>query len=263
MDPKEKFVLFVKGAFMGMADIVPGVSGGTIALITGIYERLIEAIESIKLRSPGDIDLGFLVPLGLGVAISFLLVSRVILFLVSSYEGPVYSFFFGLILASAIVVYRRTSKLDLKDLTFSVFGFVVAFLVVGLEYFQLFHSPAVLFLSGFLAICAMLLPGVSGSFVLLLLGQYEYMLGAIHNFQAQYLEIVVFLGGCFTSLFAFSRFIGWLLENHENLTFSFLVGLMLGALRLPVAKISSYGSLGVIVPGVFGLLVVLSLEELS
>jgi len=263
MDLKEKLVFFLKGAFMGLADIVPGVSGGTIALITGIYERLIEAIESIKLKNWRGVDFGFLLPLGLGITVSFLLVSRVILFLLARYESSIYAFFFGLILASAVAVHRRASKLDVRDLTFSFFGFVVAFLVVGLEYFQLFHSPVVLFSSGFLAICAMLLPGVSGSFVLLLLGQYEYMLGAIHNFQAQYIEVLVFLGGCFTSLFAFSRFIGWLLENYENVAFSFLVGLMLGALRLPAVKISDYGSLAVVGSGMAGLLLVLALEELS
>ncbi|MFP4045827.1 MAG: DUF368 domain-containing protein [Candidatus Aenigmatarchaeota archaeon] len=267
MKLKERLEYFFDGICMGLADIIPGVSGGTIALIIGIYERLIETIESVSPKKWREIDYGFIVPLGLGIAAAFLAASRVILFLLHNYESPVYAFFFGLISASAILVYRRTSRLQWKTLASLVAGFLVAFLVVGVEYFSLVHSPPVLFFSGFLAICAMLLPGVSGSFMLLMVGQYEYMLGALQNVSAHWTEITVFMLGALTSLFTFSRVIGWFLENHEEMTLTFLTGMMIGALRLPATKIklslTVTNILSVLIPLGIGVSAVLLLERKS
>lgn len=264
MELKQRLKLFLKGVFMGMADIVPGVSGGTIALITGIYERLIEAIDSIKPTDLSTVDFKFLIPVGLGVVTAFFLVSQVILTLLESFQSFIYAFFFGLILASAVVVYRRTSHVDIKTISSSLLGFVIAFVIAGMESLALMHGPLIIYFSGFLAICAMLMPGVSGSFVILLLGQYEYMLNAIHNINAYFTEVSVFLLGCITSVATFPRLVDWFLGNYKEVTFSFLIGLMIGALRLPVIKISFQNNLiGSVISGVFGLSLVLILERLS
>lgn len=264
MDLREKSVFFLKGICMGLADIVPGVSGGTIALITGIYERLIEAIESIKPGGKNKIDLEFLLPLGAGIIIAFILASRVILFLLETYRSYIFSFFFGLIAASAIVVYRRTAEHTKKTLLLSLVGFIFSFYVVGLESLSLMHGVPMVFISGFLAICAMLLPGISGSFVLLFLGQYEYMLNVLHSVSSHWQTLTVFVTGAVVSLFTFSRTVGWFLRKDEEGTLAFLIGLMVGALRLPASKISPgftlLNTVGLLVCGVGGLLFVIIIE---
>lgn len=265
MDLKEKLIFFLKGICMGLADIVPGVSGGTIALITGIYERLIEAIESVDPRDLKSVDVSFLAPLASGIILAFLVASKVILFFLHTFESYVFAFFFGLILASAAVVHRRTSRVDSKTVAFGVLGFVVSFYVIGLEYLSLIHTPPMIFFSGFLAICAMLLPGVSGSFILLFLGQYEYMLNALQSFGAYWEELLIFISGAVFSLFTFSRIIGWFLEKDEATTLSFLVGLMVGALRLPLSRITvaltPINLVAVLMSGGVGLVLVTWLER--
>lgn len=265
MKLREELEFFFKGLGMGLADIVPGVSGGTIALITGIYERLIQAIESVDLRKIKKIDYRFLVPLGLGIIVAFLLASKVILFLLNNYQSYIFAFFFGLILASAVMIYKRTAGFNRETVLFLVLGFLFAFFFVGLEPLGMVHTSPMLFVSGFLAICAMLLPGVSGSFLLLFLGQYKYMLAALQNIGSQYIDIAVFLAGAGLSLFSFSRLIGWLLKNQESKTLSFLTGLMVGALRLPVSKITvtlnPFNTLLILVFGVVGVGIVFLAEE--
>lgn len=249
---------FLKGISMGLADIIPGVSGGTIALILGIYERLIFAIESIDLgfippllRSLSDgeyfeeaksrfysIDFEFLIPLGGGVGSAFLIASRVIPFALDNYPAYIYSFFFGLILASAVFVYNRVKEPCLESFSFGLVGFAFAFIFTGLESIVLQHSWPVILLAGYLAICAMLLPGISGSFMVLFLGQYEYMLDALHSFQAYWIQILIFLAGGVLSLLTFPRVISRLLEDYRGKMLFFLAGLMIGALRLPLARAS-------------------------
>lgn len=265
MGLKEKLSFFLKGVCMGLADIVPGVSGGTVALITGIYERLIEAIESVDPRDLKSVDVGFLAPLASGIVLAFLAASKVILFFLHRLESYVFAFFFGLILASAVMVYRRTSRVDLKTAAFGILGFVVSFYIVSLEHLSLIHTLPMIFFSGFLAICAMLLPGVSGSFVLLFLGQYEYMLNALQKFGTYWNRLLVFIAGALFSLFTFSRVIGWSLEKDEATTLSFLTGLMVGALRLPLSRISvaltPISVPGILVSGGAGLALVTWLER--
>lgn len=273
---KERLTIFLKGCFMGLADIVPGVSGGTIALITGIYSRLIEAIRSIDPSIPlralqgdreeakrrfGAVDLPFLVPLGAGMLGAFLLASFFLDSAVNQYPEATYSFFFGLILASAVLIFKRQNGENLKKFfEAGLFGFLLAFWITGLGKPgepPLPHTYPVIFFSGALAICAMVLPGISGAFVLLLLGQWEKMVLALRQFTGQWPKLLVFGLGGVTSILAFSRLVSHLLKNYRDRTMGFLAGLMVGALRRMFGVITSEmsGAIGIqslAVPLIFG-----------
>jgi len=272
----ETFLIFLRGLFMGTADVIPGVSGGTIALITGIYERLIHAISKIDFRFilyllEGDIksfkenikkeiDFQLFVPLLLGIGLAILTMSKVISFLLVNYTALTYAFFFGLILASANFVYKHVDAFSLKNIVFLIIGFIFALLFVGLNPIQANHSLPVIFLSGTVAICAMILPGISGAFILLLLNQYEYMIKILNNFQV--LEIITFGFGALIGILSFSRILDFLLNNHKSITMAFLVGLMLGTLRLPYQKIATTmdSFLPVLVSAVVAFILVFILE---
>ena len=220
LDFKEIILIFLKGLFMGSADIVPGVSGGTIALITGIYERLISAISSIKFsflkpllkanfsdfkdKLIEEIDFELFIPLILGIAIAFITLAKVISYLLDTQTAYTFSFFLGLILASAYILYTRLENFNIKLI---------------------------------IIICAMILPGISGSFLLLLLGQYQYMLNALNS--RNFIEIFVFGIGAVIGILGFSKLLNYLLERYESATMAFLIGIMVGTLRLPLMKIST------------------------
>ncbi len=246
---------------MGTADIIPGVSGGTIALITGIYERLIFGIKRINFNLKESVDWEFFVPLLLGIGCAFLALSRIIKFFLSDFPGLTYAFFFGLILASAVIVYKKTGKLNFKDFLFLLIGFAFAFLFVGLKDLETEHTLLVIFFSGMIAICAMILPGISGAFILLFLNQYEYMLEVLNNFI--FVEIFTFVGGAFLGIITFSRILSYLLKRYKSHTFSFLVGLMLGSLRLPYREIIADFSPWVLLPALVGVVLVFILEKKS
>ncbi|MCK4613816.1 MAG: DUF368 domain-containing protein [Thermoplasmata archaeon] len=235
---------------MGMADIIPGVSGGTMALITGIYERLIHAIRGIDFKFAyhflkGDvkaarenlkaIDFPLLFPLVFGIILAFLVLAQIIEFLLENHTAPTYAFFFGLILASAGIVSKYVERIDIRHIISCVLGFFLVFLIVGIEEIEGNHSPIVIFLSGGIAICAMILPGISGSLILLILGQYHYMLDALNNRDIK--DIITFLTGAVLGLLAFSRLLDHMISHHRSVTMAFLFGLMLGALRVPAEKI--------------------------
>ncbi|MGB9937986.1 MAG: DUF368 domain-containing protein [Methanobacterium sp.] len=262
---------------MGTADVIPGVSGGTIALITGIYERLIHAISRIDFRFilylfEGDfkrfkqnaleeIDYELFIPLFLGIGLAILTMSKVISFLLANYPAATFAFFFGLILSSAIFVYNHVDELNIKNLTFLVIGFIFALLFVGLNPIQANHTLPIIFLSGAVAICAMILPGISGAFVLLLLNQYEYMINALNNFQL--VEIITFMFGALVGILSFSRILDYLLTHHKSITMAFLVGLMIGTLRLPYEKIAvnMESPVPIIIAAVIGFAIVFILEK--
>ncbi len=236
---------------MGSADIVPGVSGGTIALITGIYGHLIEAISKIhfgflKPLFKGDlkgfwnalldeIDFKFFIPLVLGIGIAFLTLAKVVTFCMEVYPAWTYSFFLGLIIASAVILFKKLNKVNAKNIAFAIIGIVLTYLFVSLNPIAANHSLPVLFISGMIAICAMILPGISGSFLLLLLGQYKYMLDALHTLNI--VEIIVFVVGALIGILGFSKILNYLLKNHEEVTMAFLIGVMLGSLRVPAVHI--------------------------
>ena len=238
MGSKEHAKIFFKGVAMGMADIVPGVSGGTVALILGIYDRLVRGISNIrpetikntvKRTSPG-VDIGLFLPLGTGIGLAFLLMSNVILFFLNDMASETYAFFLVLILGSAILLLKWEGLASPLNLIFIVVGFAFAFMFVGLESSTIGHSLPIIFVSGIVAITAMILPGISGALILLFLNQYEFMLDALKNIHIA--EIFTFLAGAVIGLLAFSKILDRLLSKYRPQTVAFLIGLMLGALRL-------------------------------
>lgn len=249
---KEIILIFLRGLFMGSADIVPGVSGGTIALITGIYERLIFAISSIKFsfikpllkgnlsefktKLIEEIDFELFIPLALGIGIAFITLAKVISYLLDTHTAYTFSFFLGLILASAYILYTKLDDLNIKLIVITAIGIILSYIFVGLNPIATNHSLIVIFISGLIAICAMILPGISGSFLLLLLGQYQYMLNALNS--KNLIEIFVFCIGALIGILGFSKLLNYLLEKYESATMAFLIGIMLGTLRLPVIKIT-------------------------
>jgi putative membrane protein len=247
----------LKGYLMGMADIIPGVSGGTMALITGIYERLIHSIRDvdfmfIPLFFRGDregakknfmsIDFPFLIPLGAGVGIAFLSLAHIMKVLLDDHTAPTYAFFFGLILASAGIVSKYVDRIDRRHILSGLTGFIFVFLLIGVDEIEGNHSPPVIFLSGVIAICAMILPGISGSLILLIIGQYDFMLEALN--EKSIADLATFAAGAFFGLVLFSRVLDYMLRKHESMTMAFLFGLMLGALRVPVEKIGGNADTG-------------------
>ena len=252
-DIRESVIIFLKGLFMGSADIIPGVSGGTIALITGIYERLVHAISSInftfmkpllkgdfsgfKERLLYEIDFELFIPLLLGIAVAFLSLAKLISYLLVAQTANIFAFFLGLILASAYIQYTKLDGLNFKLIVTTVIGIVLSYIFVGLNPIAANHSLIVIFFSGIIAICAMILPGISGSFLLLLLGQYQYMLNCLSNLKIT--EMIVFIVGAVIGILGFSKVLNYLLENHESITMAFLIGIMIGTLRLPVDKITT------------------------
>ncbi|WP_406535000.1 DUF368 domain-containing protein [Methanobrevibacter sp.] len=243
---------------MGSADIVPGVSGGTIALITGIYAYLVEAISKIKFGFvkpllKGDIngfinglfdeiDFKFFIPLVLGIGVAFLTLAKVVTYCMDVHTALTYSFFLGLIIASAVILFKKLNEINLKNILFALIGAVLTFIFVSLNPIAANHSLPVIFISGMIAICAMILPGISGSFLLLLLGQYKYMLNALH--QLHLADIIVFVIGAVIGILGFSKILNYLLKNHEKITMAFLIGVMMGSLKVPGVEILNSAGLG-------------------
>ena len=267
-DIKEAILIFIRGVLMGSADIVPGVSGGTIALITGIYGHLIEAISKIKfgfVRTllKGDIkgfknelfdeiDFKFFIPLILGIGVAFLTLAKVVTYCMETHTALTYSFFLGLIIASAVILFKKLNQINLKNILFAIIGAILTYIFVSLNPIAANHSLPIIFISGMIAICAMILPGISGSFLLLLLGQYKYMLDVLH--ELHFVEIIVFVVGALIGILGFSKILNYLLKNHEKVTMAFLIGVMLGSLRVPGFQIAN--SVGLNFAGLFPCLIV-------
>ncbi len=279
-DIKEAILIFIRGVLMGSADIVPGVSGGTIALITGIYAHLVEAISNIKFgfikplfkadfkgfwnKLLEEIDFKFFIPLVLGIGIAFLTLAKVVTYCMDNYTALTYAFFLGLIISSAVILFRKLNKVNLKNIIFAIIGAILTYIFVSLNPIAANHSLIVIFISGMIAICAMILPGISGSFLLLLLGQYKYMLNALHNLQIA--DIVVFVVGALIGILGFSKILNYLLKNYEEVTMAFLIGVMLGSLKVPAVEIVNSvsinfsGLLLCIVVAVIGFALIIVLE---
>ncbi len=278
--PLSWLVLYLKGICMGAADAVPGVSGGTIALVTGIYERLISAVTAITPDRIGrvlggvvpgrrrdavdalrEVDAGFLVVLGAGIATAIITVTRVLTVAIDQFPVPTFGFFFGLIAASAIVLYAQVSLEGTRQLVAAVAGFTVAFVASGSVGTALGNSLSVTVVAGAIAVSAMILPGISGSLLLLLLGQYEYMTGTLSEFVDTLIDVVTggpvsalvepgtivvaFIAGALVGLFTIAHAVRWALEHYRRPTLAFLVSLIVGALRAPVVKTTEkLGELG-------------------
>lgn len=225
---------------MGAADVVPGVSGGTIALISGIYQELLESISKVELQAlqilfkqglPAAwkyINGWFLLVLFSGIVTSAVLLSHAILFLLSNYPIPVWSFFFGLIIASSVFVGATITHWR-PVVSYLLLGVVVGYLLTEIAPVEAEFSYPYLFMSGGIAICAMILPGISGSFILLMLGMYVTVLSAVKGLDIP--VILVFCLGCLAGLMAFSKLLSWLLNKAYNITMALLLGLMIGSLN--------------------------------
>ena len=236
----EWLLIYLRGLAMGAADVVPGVSGGTIAFITGIYDRLLLALSSLSkdgwkvLFKEGlktfwvRQDMTFLVVLGLGVVTSVGLLSHVIKFLLYQYPEALWSFFFGLIISSGILMIKEVDRWRLTEVGFLVLGVVCSAWLSLQVPAQVSPSLFKIFLAGAVAICAMVLPGISGSFILLLLGFYATVITAIQQLDVPVLSS--FLLGCLIGLFAFVHLVNYFLTHYRAKTFMFLLGLMLGSL---------------------------------
>lgn len=226
---------------MGAADIVPGVSGGSIALITGIYEKLLDSIKSIdktalQLLLKGKftelwkhVNGGFLLTLFGGILTSIFTLSKLITFLMNEHPIPLWSFFCGLIIISAIIILRDIKRWTLGIVLALIIGTVIAYGVTSLPPTTTPEATWFVFVAGAIAICAMILPGISGSFLLLILGQYERVLAAVS--EKDIITLAVFAIGCIVGLLSFSRLISWLLKNYHAITIGVLSGFMLGSIN--------------------------------
>jgi putative membrane protein len=237
---KKYFLLYAKGMAMGAADVVPGVSGGTIAFISGIYDELLRSIagipEALLLLLRGRIkdawqmaNATFLLVLFSGIVTSILTLARVITHLLHHHPIPVWSFFFGLILVSTYLVGREIGRWNWSRAVSFVLGLAFAYWITVAAPMQWGSDLPTLFLAGAIAICAMILPGISGSFILLLLGLYSVVLGAVKDLNL--LVLAVFASGCVVGLLSFARLLSWLLSRWRDFSLAFLSGLMLGSLN--------------------------------
>lgn len=235
------FWLWARGFAMGASDVVPGVSGGTMAFILGIYDELLESISAVDLSfvrrivtfkwrdALNDFPWQFLVAVALGILTAVLTMASALHWALETYPVYVWAFFFGLIVASIIAVRKRVQVWNIVNISATIIATLGAYVLVGLTPSETPHTPLLLFLSGAFAICAMILPGISGAFILVLLGKYAYVLAAVKNFDLVTVGLVGF--GAVVGLLAFVRFLRWLLHKNHDLVVAILTGFMIGSLR--------------------------------
>lgn len=244
----EYILTAVKGACMGAADVIPGVSGGTIAFIMGIYDKFVASLaainaEAVKLFFTGKfkefwrhINGGFLLSLVVGIGVSVISLATVMQTLLSDFPIQTWAFFFGLIVASSIFILRGISGWSLREILFLIGGILLGVVICTLSPTQTPDALWFIFLSGAIAICAMILPGISGSFILLILGKYQYILGAVsdlvagQNVVGNLLTIGVFAIGAIVGILSFSKFLHWLLSRWHKQALIILAGFIIGSL---------------------------------
>ena len=292
----EYLLILIRGFLMGACDIIPGVSGGTIALLTGIYERLVTAIGNIRpdvllktfftdraafVAELKYMDFFFLVTLVSGIFVAAITVSKIISMLLESYTAFTYSFFFGLIIASAALILLETGSLETNDnkegnkegskegtkagskaavIAAALAGLVIGYIAGGLEPAMLGHSLPVLFVTGMVAFCAMILPGISGAYITLIFNQYEYLLDCIHTLNV--VPLIVFSAGGILGILGFTRVLKYLLSRYHAAMLAMLTGLMIGTSRLLIGKIEASGGFtpAVILCAVVGVVLLVILE---
>lgn len=252
---KDYIFLYLKGMAMGAADVVPGVSGGTIAFITGIYEELLKTIKGFNLsilktlKEDGlkttwqQTNATFLLVLFAGIFTSIISLAKGITFLLDNYPVLLWAFFFGLIVASSIIISKFIKKWNLNTIVSLMAGAAIAFYVTIAAPSQIPDGLIYIFLAGCIAICAMILPGISGSFILLLLGAYATILGSISGLvdaikvidteliMTYGTNLTVFATGCLIGIIAFSNFLSWMFEKAYSMTMALLTGFMIGSLN--------------------------------
>lgn len=237
---KDRITVFLKGMAMGIADAVPGVSGGTIAAISGIYETLINSLKHcnpMALRvwhQSGfkafwqHINGAFLLTLLLGIASSLALMANAVLYLLEHFPIPLMTFFMGLVLSSCFMLLPEVGRLNALRIMLLILGFVLTASTAVLNPAAGSTSLVYVFFSAMLAICAMILPGISGAFILLMLGMYEYVLGALRSLDM--LVIVVFAAGCATGLLSFAHLLSWTFRNFREQSYAVLTGMLAASL---------------------------------
>jgi putative membrane protein len=234
-------LLYSKGIAMGAADVIPGVSGGTVAFITGIYDELLASINKVNTDALkllfrfrikefwAAINGKFLLTLIAGLVTSLLSLAKLMVFLLKTYPILIWSFFFGLILISAPLVLREIKHWTWQSLFGFASGIAVAYYITVVTPTESPTHLPFIFFSGAIAICAMILPGISGAFILLLIGKYQYMITALINFDIP--VVLVFVSGCLVGILSFSRLLSWVLKHYHAVTIAVLAGFMLGSLN--------------------------------
>lgn len=234
-------LVLLKGCAMGAADVIPGVSGGTIAFITGIYETLLNSIRAfdltaLKLFFRGQwkawwqkINGNFLFSLLAGIGISIFSLAKLMTWLLENHPIGIWSFFFGLIIASSILVAKEIKHWNLWSVVSGIIGIVIAYYITVVTPTETPNAWWFIILSGAIAICAMILPGISGSFILLLMGKYLFIMEAVHELRIGILAL--FAVGAVAGIISFSHVLSWLLKNYHNVTVSLLTGFMVGSLN--------------------------------
>ena len=234
-------IISLKGLAMGAADAVPGVSGGTIAFISGIYEELINTISGVNLslittlRKQGfkafwkQLNGNFISALLIGIIISFVSFMKLAKYLIEYHPILIWSFFFGLIVASIYFVGKQITNWNIATVLMIIIGTVIAYYVTTIPASDVNDSPYFLFFAGALAICAMILPGISGSFILVILGAYKTLSDAIDVLDFK--KLALFVGGAIVGLLSFSHVLKWLFKTYHNLTLALLTGFILGSLN--------------------------------
>ena len=234
-------IITAKGLAMGAADAVPGVSGGTIAFISGIYEELVTTISNINLslfktlKNKGiaafweQLNGNFLIALVSGIAISFVTFIRIAKYLIENHPILIWAFFFGLIIASILYIGKQIATWNIKIIISIILGAAVAYYITTIPSLASNDNPYFLFIAGAIAICAMILPGISGSFILVILGAYKTLSDAVHDVDLK--RLMLFILGAFVGLLSFSRVLKWLYKHYENTTLAVLTGFIIGSLN--------------------------------
>lgn len=280
-------LIFLKGLLMGIADVVPGVSGGTIAFITGIYDNFVHGLSKIGtfakdlikiftkngwskvLKSfKKNVDYPFFIPLLLGTTVAFIIGSKFIPPLISQYPAYVFSFFVGLILASAYVVYKDIEEHKLSGWLIGLVGLLIGFAIAILPTAGNGETPSILFVTliGAISIIAMVMPGISGSYIVLMFGQYTFLLSIVHDLANLWHYFVAFTVGGIIGILLFSKLLSFLLKKYHAWTMFALTGIMLGAVYRPVndAIVNLHSSRDIIFSGVLvlvGILLVIYLNS--
>ncbi len=233
--------ILLKGFAMGAANVIPGVSGGTIALITGIFNRIINSLNNLmkfknwRLFFKGQIkdfwiicDINFLIALFAGLGLSIATVAKIMKHALLYYPIQTWSFFFAMIICSAIIILNNIKQWRTKDFISIAIGFVIGLVVCTLPPSQSPDELWFIFVCGIISICTMILPGISGSFILIILGKYDYIMNAINNGDIAILS--TFILGCIIGLMAFSKILSWLIKHYERITLLSLMGFIIGSL---------------------------------
>jgi len=238
---KQHLSITAKGLAMGAADAVPGVSGGTIAFISGIYEELVTTISNVNLslfktlKNDGvsafwkQLNGNFIVALLTGIAVSFVSFMHLAKYLIETHPIFIWSFFFGLIIASILYIGKQIKTWNIKVIISIILGAVIAFYITTIPALGSNNNPYFLFFAGAIAICAMILPGISGSFILVILGAYKALSDAVHDVDIT--KLTLFIGGAAVGLLSFSRLLKWLFKHYENITLAMLTGFIVGSLN--------------------------------